>query len=185
MAKRLVGHDRPEIGSADTDVDDVADAFAGCPKPAAFADGSCEGGHAVENLMHQGDNVVAINNDLGRLWVTEGGVQNRALLGDVDLFTTEHLVDVRFEVSFIGEGEEQRQGLIGQALLGVIKVDALRVDRHRHSAIGIGGEEIAKVRLRIGRCVVGEGTPFRRLRNQGHNWSSFHVPLDADVSAQL
>ena len=38
VPQRLVGHDRPEVGAADADVDDVADALAGVALPRAAAD---------------------------------------------------------------------------------------------------------------------------------------------------
>ena len=38
VLQRLVGHDRAEVGAADADVDDVADALAGVSLPLAAAD---------------------------------------------------------------------------------------------------------------------------------------------------
>ena len=38
MLERLVSHHRPKIGTADADVDDVPDSFAGVPFPSTAAD---------------------------------------------------------------------------------------------------------------------------------------------------
>ncbi len=49
VLERLVGHHRPEVGAADADVDDVADALAGVALPRAAADAVGEVGHLVEH----------------------------------------------------------------------------------------------------------------------------------------
>ena len=54
VLQRFVGHDRAEVGAADADVDDVADALAGVALPLAAADAVGEGGHLVETAWTSG-----------------------------------------------------------------------------------------------------------------------------------
>ena len=63
VPERLVGHDRPEIGATDADVDDVADRLAGVAFPVAAAHAVREVGHPVEHRMDLWHNVLAVNHD--------------------------------------------------------------------------------------------------------------------------
>src|SRR5207249_12196629 len=45
LFQRLIGHDRPEVGAADPDVNDVANALAGMPFPRSAPDAVAEIGH--------------------------------------------------------------------------------------------------------------------------------------------
>ena len=49
MLQRLIRHDRPEVRSADADVDYVADALAGVTLPGAIAQPIGEIGHLVQD----------------------------------------------------------------------------------------------------------------------------------------
>ena len=93
VAQRVVGHVRSEVGAADADVDDVADALAGVadPLPAAHALG--EVGHLAQHRVHRGDDVLAVDLDHRALGRAQRGVQHGAVLGDVDLLAPEHGVD--------------------------------------------------------------------------------------------
>ena len=72
MFQRLVGHHRPEIGTADADVDDVRNAFARVPRPNAAPDPLAKVRHAVEYGVDLGDHVLTINDEWNLLWVREG-----------------------------------------------------------------------------------------------------------------
>ena len=63
MAQRLVGHHRTEVGAADADVDDIADALAGVSLPFAAADPSRERRHAIEHRVHLRHDIVAVDDD--------------------------------------------------------------------------------------------------------------------------
>ncbi|VTR70981.1 conserved hypothetical protein [Desulfosarcina cetonica] len=63
VAQGFVGHDRPQVGAADADVDDIADRQAGEPLPAAVTHPFGEGGHAIQHRVHLGHHVGAINHD--------------------------------------------------------------------------------------------------------------------------
>ncbi len=65
--ERFVGHDWPEVGAADADVDDVADALAGVACPGAAADAAREIGHLVQHGVDLGHHVLAVH-DNGRVF---------------------------------------------------------------------------------------------------------------------
>ncbi len=65
VAQRDVGHLRPQIRSADADVDHVLDGLAGVALPLAAAHAIGKGRHLVEHCVHVGDNVFAVDLDLG------------------------------------------------------------------------------------------------------------------------
>ena len=103
VLQRLVGHDRAEVGAADADVDDVADALAGVALPLAAADAVGEGGHLVEHRVHRGDDVFAVDDDRLALGSAQGDVQDGAVLGDVDLVAAEHRVDLLAQAGLLGQ----------------------------------------------------------------------------------
>ena len=93
MFERLVGHHRAEVGTADADVDDVLDAFAGVAFPLRRCGRVREIRHLVEHGMDFGHHVLAIHHDGGVLRRAQGHVQDGAVLGHVDLLAAEHRVD--------------------------------------------------------------------------------------------
>ena len=103
VLQRLVGHDRAEVGAADADVDDVADALAGVALPFAAAHSVGEGGHLVEHRMDAGDDVFAIDEDRFAFGRAQRDVQHGAVFGDVDLVAAEHGVDALLQAALLGE----------------------------------------------------------------------------------
>ncbi len=69
MPERFVGHDRTEIGAADADIDDVANAFSSVALPFAAAHAVGEVGHLVEHGMNFGHDVLSV--DQNRLHPSE------------------------------------------------------------------------------------------------------------------
>src|SRR5262249_42308850 len=57
----LIGHNWPEVGATDTDVDDVADSFAGMPFPLATTDTIRKVGHLDEYDMDLRHDVLAVD----------------------------------------------------------------------------------------------------------------------------
>ena len=107
VLERLVGHHRPEVGTADADVDDVADALAGVALPCAAAHAVGEVGHLVEHGVHLGHHVLAVDDDVGRSRGAQGHVQDRAVFGDVDPVAAEHRVDALAQAAFLGQLHEE------------------------------------------------------------------------------
>ena len=61
--ERFVSHHRTEVGAADANINDVADAFAGVAFPFPAAHAVAEGGHFVEHGVNARHYVFAIHND--------------------------------------------------------------------------------------------------------------------------
>ena len=101
VLQRLVGHHRPEVGAADADVDDVADALAGVALPRAAADAVGEVGHPVEHRVDVGHDVLAVDDDRRASRRAQRDVQHGAVLGDVDLLAAEHRVDARAQAGLL------------------------------------------------------------------------------------
>src|SRR5262249_57040982 len=90
---RLLPHPRPEVETADTDIDDVANAFSGMALPLAAADAVGEFGHLVEHGMNVGHHVLSVDDNRRPSWRTQRNVQDRAIFRDVDFLASEHRVD--------------------------------------------------------------------------------------------
>ena len=98
------------------------------PFHCAAADAVGEVGHAVEDGVDLGDDVLAIDDDRGVARGAQGDVEDGAVFGDVDLLAGEHGVDALARLRLVGEVDEQTEGLVGDAVFGVVEVDAGGVD---------------------------------------------------------
>ena len=103
MLQRFVGHHRTEVGAADADVDDVANAFAGVPFPRAAPHAVGEISHLVEHGVDLGHDVLAVHDDGRPSRRAQGHVQDRAIFRDVDFVAAEHGIDARAEPAFLGQ----------------------------------------------------------------------------------
>ena len=80
MPQRLIGHHRSEVGSADADVDDVANGLVGVPTPLAASDLRGEVDHAVKNLVDLVNDVDTINHQSRVAGETKGDMEDRSVL---------------------------------------------------------------------------------------------------------
>ena len=124
MLQRLVGHHRPEVGAADADVDDVANAFAGVAFPGAAAHAVGEISHLVEHGVDLRHHVLAIDDDRCASRRAQGHVQDGAVFRDVDLLAPEHGVDPRAQSGFLRQLQEELEGFVGDAILRVVQIEA-------------------------------------------------------------
>ena len=165
-AEGLVGHHGSEIAAADADVDDVGDGLPGEAEPFA-------GAHLVGELRHLAEHLLHRLARLGHLFGGErlacGGAQGRmqygALLGDVDGVSAEHGVDAIAQAAIFDERDQQAQGLGGDAVLGVVEVQARRFGAHACAARRIFVEEVSKMPL-LDLLVVGFKCAVRRAVGQ-------------------
>jgi hypothetical protein len=145
VAQRLVGHHRPEVGAADADVDDVADALPGVTGPLAGADRCRERRHTVEHRVDFGHDVGALGRDRGLTRRAQRDMQDRAVLGDVDVLAGEHRVDAVTQPGLLGELDEEPQRLVRHPVLRVVEEEALRLGGQPPAALGILREQLSQV----------------------------------------
>ena len=72
-------------------------------------------------------------------------VQHGALLGDVDGVSAEHCVDALAQSAILGQRDQQAERFVGDAVLGVVQVQARRFGVHALAARRIFREEVAKM----------------------------------------
>ena len=122
-AQRAVGHLRPEIRAADADIDDIADALAGVSLPGAGPDRVGEGRHPVEHGVHFGHDVLAVDEDRLIARGPQRHMQDGAVFADVDLLASEHRVAPGGDAARLAEIDQQADGLIGDAVLGIVEME--------------------------------------------------------------
>ncbi len=127
--ERAIGHLRSEMRAADADVDDVPDPLSRVALPGARADLIGEGGHLVEHGVDLGNDVLAVDDDFPVARRPERDVQDGAVLAHVDLLAREHRVALRLHAAGAGEGREQTDGLVGDAVLRIVEEEPGRLDR--------------------------------------------------------
>ena len=62
--------------------------------------------------------------DRGAARRAQGDVEHRALLGGVDLLAAEHGVDALAQARLLGKLQQQGQGFVGDAVLGVVEIES-------------------------------------------------------------
>jgi hypothetical protein len=87
----------------------------------------------------------------------EGGMENGAVLGDVDLVTTEHGVNLAAQIGGVREIDQASDCLTGDQVFRIIQEKPGGFELELLSAGRIGGEKLAKVRKGFG--LDGEGFP--------------------------
>ena len=84
-------------------------------------------------------------------------MEHRAILRHVDAVAGEHHVPALLELGLPGEFEEQRQRLVGDAVLGIVEVEPGRLGGQPFTACWVFGKQIAQMpALDLG-IVLGEG----------------------------
>ena len=167
VLERLVGHDRPEVGAADADVDDVADALAGVALPLAAADAVGEVGHLVEHGVDLRHDVLAVHHDRGVSRRAQRHVQHRAVFRDVDLLAAEHGVDPLAQAGLLRQLQQEPQRLVGDAVLRVVEVEAGGLRRQPLAACGIVREELAEMHVPDNVAMALERLPGGAFREEG------------------
>ena len=125
--------------------------------------------HLVEHGVNLGNDVHAIGEDLCALWSAQGDMQNRALLGDVDLVAREHGVDVLAQAGLLRKLEEQPDCFAGDSVLRVVEVETQGLQREAFAALGILREELPKMQTADLGAMLLQRVPGRPVaeRNDG------------------
>ena len=110
--------------------------------------------------MHLGDDVGAVDLDVLAFGRAQRDVQDGTVLGHVDLLAREHRVDAGPETGGVGQRQEEADGLVGQAVLRVVEVQAVDLEGEPLAARAVLREQLAEVHV-LDRLVVRlERLPF-------------------------
>ena len=104
-------------------------------------------------------------------------MEDGAILGGVDLLAGEHGLDALLEVGLSGKVCQQLQGLIGDAVLGVVEEDAGGIGGEAGAARGVGFEEVAEMQGANGFGVLLKGSPGWAGGQRGTYITHIHLLL--------
>ena len=138
--ERPRGHGGAEIGAADADVDDVGHRLAERAAHPALAHVRREAQHLFPCADDLGHHVLAVDENRLAGEIAQGGVQDGALLGDIDLHAGEHRVAPGFDLGRLGELDERGQDPGVDALLGIVEQEIVEGDAERLELRRIVGE---------------------------------------------
>jgi hypothetical protein len=131
--------------TADADVDNVANALAGVSFPLPAANTIRECGHPVQYGMDLRHHVLAVDQDGGPFRRAQRDMQDRPLLGDVDLVSAKHGVDPRLQPGLPSQFDQQLDGIAGNAILRVVEQQAQGLNRELLAALRVSREQVAQV----------------------------------------
>ena len=143
--QRLVSHYRTEIGAADPDINDVANALAGVSLPFAGADAAGEFRHLIEDGVDLGHDVFAVQHNRFVFGRAEGHVQHGAMLGEVNFVSAKHGVDLRAQARLLGQLEEEAESLLRDAILRIVEEDTHGFGGHALAALGVFREQASEM----------------------------------------
>src|SRR5262249_38230950 len=128
-------------------------------------------GHGVEDGVDLGHDVLAVHDDRRATRSAQGDVQDGPIFGHVDLVAPEHGVDALPEATLRGQSTEQRDGLVGDPILGVVEIDPGRLRGEALTTAWVLGEQRAEVTLRDLLLVILERLPrlARGQRQDSHH----------------
>ena len=179
--QRLDHHRRAQVGAADADVDHVGDGFPGLSRPRAVAHRVREHAHAREHRVHPGHHVLAVDQDRRARTVAQRRVQDGAVLGGVDLVAPEHAFPPALDVGLAGEVEQQRHGLGGDAVLGVIEEHLADGKREALESLRVPGEQVPHVDARHCPVVGFQRLPGGGASDRRHRCGPVPLPLGSGV----
>ncbi len=117
------------------------------PVPATIPDAVGEGLHAVQDRVHLGHHVRPVDLDGLAHGSPQGDVEDGPLLRRVDLPAAEHGLDALAQAAALGQLYEEPEGLVGDAMLGVVQVEAGGLRAQALSAAGVVGEDLPEVQI--------------------------------------
>ncbi len=97
--------------------------------------------------MHLRHDVVAVEDDRLVARRTKRDVEHRALFGGVDSLAAEHRVDALAQSARVGQIHEKADGLVGDAILRVVEVQAGGFGREALAARRVVGEQRAQMHV--------------------------------------
>lgn len=86
------------------------------------------------NLRHD---VCAVDEDRRPPRRAKRHVQNRPILGGVNLFSAKHRFDAGLQTNLTGEFDQQDDCLVGNSILGIVEIDADGFRAHPLGATGV------------------------------------------------
>ena len=107
----------------------------------------------------------------------QGHVQDGSFLREVDLFAPEHGVNPGSQAGFLGQLQEQLEGFVGDAILGVIQVEAHGLGGHPLAAAGIVLKEFPEMQLPNLLIVGFQGLPGRAFGEWCHACGHVRAPF--------
>ena len=86
-------HVGSQVGTPDTDIDDVGNSRACIASPAAIMHSAAKGLHSSQHPLYVRNHIPAIHGDFGIGRRTQGGMQHGPVFRIVDAFPSEHALD--------------------------------------------------------------------------------------------
>ena len=141
--ERLVRHDGTQVGAADANVDDRLDGLAGDADPLAGADAAGEGVDLLQDLVHVGNRVLAVHGQGVGRGAAQRGMQDGAVLGDVDVLARKHAVAQVRHARLLGEREQVVQQRGAHEVLRQVDVQVGGLEGELLRAFGIVRKHLA------------------------------------------
>ena len=158
-------HHRPQIRSANADIDHIGDLAAGaCDFTTAQSGG--EIAHPLQCRAHLGHDILPVHDHRRRILPPQGRVQNRPVFGLVDFLTGEHgRAPLRY-ATCVTQTLQRLQDFSVQMGLGKVEMQIAQTGREPRRAVRVGGEQI--------RDTTRRRSAAQRFQSVKHDTDTFH-----------
>ena len=133
--------------------------------------------HLVQHGVDPGHHVLAVHGDDGSLRGAQGDVEDGPVLRHIDFVAPEHGVNPGSQAGGLGQLQQQLEGFVGEAILGVIQVKARGLGGHPLAAAGIVPKEFPEMQLPNLLIVGFQGLPGRAFGEWCHAGGHVRAPL--------
>src|SRR5262249_39425361 len=120
----FIGHDGPQVRSANPNIDYIADALAGMSLPLTAPHPVAELTHPSKDGMDFRHDILPIDDDRGPGWSAQRSVKHGPIFRNVDLAAGKHGINPFPQSSILGKPEQQLERLVGDAILRIVQFDA-------------------------------------------------------------
>jgi hypothetical protein len=134
--------------------------------PAALAHRLGDDPHALAVALDPRQEIAPVGAHV--LVAAQRHVQRRAILGGVDALAGEQPLDRGGEVALAREGDQEREGFRGDALLGEVEGEAGTTEGEGRAALGVARPQLGEARCGERFAVREEGAPGGRGGERWH-----------------
>ncbi|OIQ63816.1 hypothetical protein GALL_546420 [mine drainage metagenome] len=143
----LINHRRPEVGTADTDIDHIGDAFAAVAPPHALSHLPGKYGHFVDYRAHAGHDIYPIDPHRTFAAIAQGDMQYRPVLGVIDFLAVEHLVAPAGNIGLFGQFHQQAHGFGSNSIFGIVQQQLAQLQGKAFESLRILRKHIAHMQM--------------------------------------
>ena len=142
MTQSFTSHIRSQIGTADTDINDIGQFFARITDKASQTYRFGKIFNFFQNLVYLRHYITSVNINRFVTAITQGNMQNRSVFGLINLFAAEHVFYFLGNSAFLSQIKQGSHNFVIDTIFGIINIHIIQLNRISFSSFGIFSKQI-------------------------------------------